>query len=104
MSRLLLVVLFVELGRSIEGAVLGSIGASLIELAVCRFFVRPAFSLRAAFQVGKLWGYAAPLLLSAVALRLYDKLDLVALTALGGTPEQAGHYGAAQNLAILPSL
>ncbi len=103
-SRLVLVVLFVELGLSIDGAILGSIGASLVELAVCRWFVRPAFSFSALLQIRKLWGYAAPLLLSALALRLYDKLDLVALTALGGTPEQAGHYGAAQNLAILPSL
>jgi O-antigen/teichoic acid export membrane protein len=42
--------------------------------------------------------------LSALALRLYDKLDLLSLTALGGTAEQAGLYGAAQNLALLPSL
>jgi O-antigen/teichoic acid export membrane protein len=103
-SRLLLVVLLVELGLSVEGAILGSIGASLIELAVCRIFVRPAFSARAALQVGRLWGYVAPLLLSTLALRLYDRLDLLALTALGGTPEQAGHYGAAQNLSILPNL
>jgi O-antigen/teichoic acid export membrane protein len=67
-------------------------------------FVRPAFSARATLAARKLWGYAAPLLLSAIALRLYDRLDLVMLTALGGTPEQAGHYGAAQNLAILPGL
>ena len=103
-SRLLLVVFLVELGLSIEGAVLGSIGASLVELAVCRRYVKPAFSARATLQVGRLWGYVAPLLLSALALRLYDRLDLVALTALGGGPERAGHYGAAQNLAILPSL
>jgi len=103
-SRLLLIVLLVEVGLSIEGAILGSIGASLIELAVCRIFVRPAFSAGAALQVGRLWSYVAPLLLSALALRLYDRLDLVVLTALGGTPDQAGHYGAAQNLSILPNL
>ena len=33
-SRLLLVILFVELGLSLHGAVLGSIGASLVEVAV----------------------------------------------------------------------
>jgi O-antigen/teichoic acid export membrane protein len=101
---LVLVVLLVELGLSIDGAILGCIGASMIELAVARTFVRPAFSARATLRVRKLWGYAAPLLLSALALRLYDKLDLVTLTALGGTAEQAGLYSAAQNLAILPSL
>jgi O-antigen/teichoic acid export membrane protein len=104
LSRLLLVLLFVELGWSIDGAILGSIGASAIELALCRVFVQPAFSARATLQIQKLWGYAVPLLLSALALRLFDKLDLVALTALGGTPEDAGFYGAAQNLSLLPSL
>jgi O-antigen/teichoic acid export membrane protein len=103
-SRLVLVIVFVELGLSIDGAILGSVGASLIELAVCRRFVRPGFSLSALLRLRTLWSYAAPLLLSALALRLFDKLDLITLTALGGTPEQAGRYGAAQNLAILPSL
>ena len=103
-SRLVLVVLLVELGLSIEGAILGSVGASLIELTVARVFVRPGLSVRMALPARKLLAYAGPLLLSALALRLYDKLDLVTLTALGGSAEQAGLYGAAQNLAILPGI
>jgi O-antigen/teichoic acid export membrane protein len=103
-SRLLLVVLFVELGLSLHGAVLGSIGASLVEVVVCRRVVRPTLSARAARGVGRLWSVVAPLLVSALALRLYDRLDLVTLTALDGSAEQAGHFGAAQNLAILPSI
>jgi O-antigen/teichoic acid export membrane protein len=103
-SRLLLILLFVGLGLSIAGAILGSIGASAIELAICRRFVRPALSVRAVRRGRMLWGFAAPLILSAFALRIFDKLDLVTLTLLGGTPEQAGHYGAAQNLSLLPAL
>jgi O-antigen/teichoic acid export membrane protein len=103
-SRLLLVILFVELGLSIEGAVLGSIGASLVEVVACRRMVRPALSARAALSVGRLWSVVAPLLVSALAMRFFDRLDLVALTSLGGTPGQAGQYGAAQNLALLPGL
>lgn len=103
-ARLLLIVLLVELGLSLQGAILGSIGASLVEVAVCRYFVRPAVSPRAVLGLRLLWGYVAPLLLSALALRLFDRLDLVALTALGGTPEDAGRYGAAQNLSIVPNL
>ena len=103
-SRLLLVIVGVELGLSIYGAVLGSIGASLVEVLVSRRTVRPALSARATLGVGRLWSVVAPLLVSALALRLYDRLDLVTLTALGGTPQQAGHYGAAQNLALLPGL
>ena len=52
----------------------------------------------------RLWSVVAPLIVSSLALRVYDRLDLVTLTAVGGSPEQAGHYGAAQNLAILPSI
>ena len=103
-SRLLLVLLLVEAGLSVDGAILGSIGASLVELAVCRWFVRPAFSVRAAGRIGILWVYVAPLLLSAIALRLYDRLDLLSLSALDGTAEQVGQYGAAQNLSVLPNL
>jgi O-antigen/teichoic acid export membrane protein len=103
-SRLLLVLLLVQLGLRVEGAILGYIGASLLELTVARFFIRPAFSPRATLQVRRLWGVAVPLLLSSLALRFYDKLDLVTLTALGGSARQAGLYGAAQNLAIFPNL
>ena len=103
-SRLLLVILFVELGLSIQGAVLGSIGASLVEVVACRRMVRPVLSARATLGVGRLWSVVAPLLVSALAMRFFDRLDLVALTSLGGTPGQAGRYGAAQNLALLPGL
>lgn len=37
-------------------------------------------------------------------MRLYEKLDLMALKILGGTAAQAGFYGAAQNLAIIPAI
>jgi len=104
LTRLVLVVLLVQLGLSIQGAILGYIGASILELALARFFVRPELSARAALEVGRLWGLAAPLLLSSLALRFYDRLDLVTLTALGGSARQAGLYGAAKNLAIFPAL
>jgi O-antigen/teichoic acid export membrane protein len=103
-GRLLLIVLLVELGLSITGAILGTIGASVVELAVARRYVRPAFSVRAATRMRHLLRYGVPLLLSALALRLFDKLDLVSVTALGGTAEWAGLYAAAQNLSILPGL
>jgi len=45
-----------------------------------------------------------PLFLAGVTLRLFEKLDLLALKALGGTSEQAGHYATAQNMALLPAV
>lgn len=99
-GRLVLIVLLVELGLSVEGAILGCIGASLVELAVCRFYFRSSPSHTSDFSVRKLFVYAVPLFLSALSLRFFSRLDLLALKALGGTAEQAGVYAAAQNLTI----
>jgi O-antigen/teichoic acid export membrane protein len=40
----------------------------------------------------------------ALSVRLFDRLGLFALMALGGSAEQAGFYGAAQNLLILAGI
>jgi len=98
--RLLIVVALVAAGLSIPGAILGSIGASLIELAVARFYVRPSLRHREALAVAQLWGYAAPLLLWALTLRLFDRLDLLVLKSLGATAADAGVYGAAQTVSL----
>jgi O-antigen/teichoic acid export membrane protein len=103
-TRLLLIVTLVEAGLSIRGAIIGSIGASVVELAVCRFYVQPQFLGRISSPVRQLWNYALPLLLSAVSMRLLDKLDLFMLQALRGHAAEAGVYGAAQNLTLVPGL
>lgn len=103
-ARLVFIVLLVGLGLSVHGAILGSIGASLAELAIVRFYIRPSIFSRSNFPVRKLMSYAAPLFLFALSMRLFDRLDLLALKALGGTAEQTGIYGAAQNLTIAPGL
>src|SRR4029077_17120067 len=81
-----------------------SLGASLAELLICRCYVRPTLVGRAPLSARRLVSFTAPLFLMGMSLRLFEKLDLMALKALGGTSEQAGYYGAAQNLAMLPSL
>jgi O-antigen/teichoic acid export membrane protein len=103
-ARMALILLLVGLGGSVSGAILGSIGASLIECLIGHAYLRSRWLLPAPFPACRLCSYAAPLFLSALALRLYEKLDLFVLTALGGAAELAGIYGAAQNLAILPGL
>lgn len=103
-ARLLLIVLLVEAGLSVPGAILGSIGASLVELVIGRFYVRPSLFRRSTFPARQLWGYAVPLFLFAMSLRLYDRLDLLMLKLLGGTVAQAGIYGAAQNLSLVPGI
>jgi O-antigen/teichoic acid export membrane protein len=103
-ARMLLIVLLVSLGLSVTGAILGSIGASLVQLIVCRLAVQPSFFGRVSVPLRQVISYAAPLFLFAITMRLYDKVDLFALKILGGTAEQAGHYGAAQNLALVPGI
>jgi len=103
-ARLLLIMIFVEMGLSVSGAILGSLGATLIELALYRRYVRPVFFASARFPARKLWDYALPLFLFGLSMRLFEKLDLFALKALGGTAADAGFYSAAQNFAIIPAL
>ena len=104
LARLLLIVGLVAMGFSVLGAILGSIGASLVELLICRFYVRPSLFDRTNFPMRKLWNYAVPLFLFALSMRLYEKLDLFALKLMGGTAAEVGIYGAAQNLALIPGI
>jgi len=100
-ARLIFIILFVEAGLSISGAIIGSVCASLIELLFCRFFIQPPLFGRLNFPVAQLWSYALPLLLYSLSMRLLDKLDLILLQGLRGQVSEAGIYGAAQNLTIL---
>lgn len=103
-GRLVLIVVLVELGLSVAGAILGSIGASAIALAISRRAVRPPMFTRASMPMQQLLGAAAPLSLCALSLMLFNKLDLLALKILGGTAAQAGLYGAAQNLCLVANV
>ncbi len=103
-ARLLLIVALVAAGLSVTGAILGSIGASLTELAICRRYVRPPWRSEGSLAARDLWEYMLPLFFSGLSLRVFDRLDLMALKALGGTAQQAGFYGAAQNAALVPGI
>lgn len=103
-ARLLLVVVFVELSESPASALWATICASLVELTICRLYVQPKLFRRGAYPLRRLCGYALPLVAAALCMSLYSRLDLILLKALGGTARDAGVYGVAQNLALLPSL
>ena len=98
-ARLVLIILLVELGLSVQGAILGSIGASLVELAIARYHIRPRISNRAANMV-TLLDYAVPIFLASMSLRLLG-VDLFLLKILGLTAAQVGIYGAAQNISFV---
>lgn len=98
-AKSIFVVGFVLCGFGLTGAVLGSLGASLTELIVSRFFVRPRVCAPVAAPVARLWSYVAPLTVTTLCFSLYGKLDVLLLKGLGGTMAQVGFYGAAQQIA-----
>ncbi len=104
MGRLLLIVALVELGLSVPGAILGNIGASLIELTIARVYIRPPLLTIIKVTLPNFWHYLWPLVLFSVSVALFSKLDLLALKMLGGTANQAGIYAAAQTLAVVPEI
>jgi O-antigen/teichoic acid export membrane protein len=103
-SRLVLIVGLVWSGFSVAGAILGSVGATLVELAIGRVFVKPRLATAGApLPHARLWGYALPLFFSGLGLRVFG-LDLMALKALGAPAADAGLYGAALSLSMVPNL
>lgn len=100
--KLLLSVVLVWAGFSVTGAVLAIVGASVAELALGRFFVRPPLLDSTPRPLPGLFASAAPLLVGALCMRLFSCVDLFALKALGASAVEAGQYGAAQALANVP--
>ena len=103
-ARLVLILVLVGMGLSIQGAILGSIGASLVELAISRRYVGIPFFGHAMFPSQKFWHVGFILFLSGMGLNSYSSLGLVMLKTFGGTVQEVGMYGAAQNLSILPGI
>ena len=102
-ARLILIVVLVELGFSLIGAILGNIGATLVELIMARYYIRPSWSGGNTKPV-RLWDYAIPIFLAAVALRFMG-MGLFLLKMLGASAAEAGIYGAAQNVAfVMPGI
>ena len=98
-SRLLLIVLFVSHGFSIQGAIWAYIGASVIFLICSRIFIHPPLIFQTGFSLAGMWDYMLPLLIFTLAMNLFQRLDLLIVKALDPTVGAAGYYGAAQNIA-----
>lgn len=99
-SRMVLMVVLVGLGLSIRGAILASIGASLLELLVARRYDRAPVLARSEVSSRPFLATAAPLVVAAMALRVIQDADLFALKALGGSTAEAGLYAAARNVSL----
>jgi O-antigen/teichoic acid export membrane protein len=99
-SRMVLMLVLVGLGLSIRGAILASIGASLLELLVARRYDRAPVLARSEVSSRPFLATAVPLLVAAMALRVVQDADLFMLKAVGGATAEAGFYAAARNLSL----
>jgi len=104
LSRLALVFLLGEMGLGVRGAILSTIGASVVGLAVARWRARPRLLGRVRTDWRPLWALAAPIFLYSLTMRLFEKLDVMMLRPLGASAADVGVYGAAQRLSVLPTL
>ena len=100
--RMCLVVLLVELGFGVRGAIAGLVMTAAIDLGLGWLFT--AIPLRNTSRVGwrEFAGLAMPMFLTAISLRTFERIDLFALQTLGADAAQTALYGAAQNLALTP--
>ena len=104
LTRLALIVLLVRITGSVMGAVIGSVGATLAELVVARGLGDIPLRGRSTIDRARMWQVAGPLMVYGIAMQLFSKIDLFALSALRGTSADLGLYAAAQNLAVPPGL
>jgi O-antigen/teichoic acid export membrane protein len=104
LARMCLVVVLVEAGLSITGALLGVIGASVVELWLSRWYLGSGMFIKQPRVLIPIQRYGALLFLSSLCLIFYNGMDLFMLKILGGTATQAGIYSAAQSLSLLPGL
>lgn len=102
--RMALVVVLVQTGFSITGALLGVIGSSLAELLLSRWYLGEGMFVKQAPVPLPIQRYGALLFLSSICLIFFNGMDLFMLKILGGTATQAGIYSAAQSLSLLPGL
>jgi len=98
------VLVLVGLGFGIPGAIVGTLAASVVELAIARRYVRPPLVGRPLAPAGMLLRAGLPLALFDLGMRAFDKVDLFCLMALTGSSALAGFYGAAQNLSLAPGM
>jgi O-antigen/teichoic acid export membrane protein len=100
-GRLVLALVLVGSGLSVNGALLAAMGSSLVSLAASWYFVRPSVFRSSAFPQRLLWSYSLPLFFRSMSLQMFHRLDLLIVQALAGA-SAAGFYGSAQNLTIVP--
>jgi len=102
-GRLVLVLVLVEAGLGVTGAVAATVGAAALEFLAARWFVRPPYLAAGPTPWRELIRLAVPLFLAGVSVRVFERIDLICVQVIGGSAAGTGLYGAAQSLAALPA-
>ena len=84
-ARLVFLAALVSMTLLVTFAVIGSLGATLAELATARHFQHIPLRGRGGVTARAMWSVAAPLFIYGAASQLFTKVDSFALSALGGT-------------------
>lgn len=103
-SRPLLVILCVQLGLGLTGAVLGGLLSAGLGWVIAHAYARVPILVRGVRPAASLWRFVLPLFTLALSLRVVDKLGLILLLALGAGTREAGWYAAAQGFCVAPAL
>jgi len=101
LGRAALIVLLIQMGWGVRGAILGSVGGVLIAWVVGQAFVGGATWGRAGFPVRQLVDLAVPVFLLMLTARLFDQFGMLMLYAMLGSSPEIGYYGAAQNVSMV---
>ena len=101
-GRLALVLVLVEAGLGVTGAVAATVGAAALELVVAWCFVRPPLVWAGPTPWRELTRLAAPIFLAGVSVQVFARVDLICVQVIGWGTAGTGLYGAAQSLAALP--
>jgi hypothetical protein len=93
--RLVLVIVFVTAGLNVAGVILALILARIAELLWCRAIEAPPLR-RGHIRDGRLVELVSMTFFYALCLQLFNKIDVLLLTALGGSNKVLSLYTAAQ--------
>lgn len=103
-SRMIFIFLFVWIWPSVYSAILGLISPYILGLIGSRFIINPKITGHSDFPIRHVWSFALPLFFYAIAISLFNRMDLFFVKGLIEDPHAAGFYSASQNLVLIPSL
>jgi O-antigen/teichoic acid export membrane protein len=103
-SRVILIIIFVEAGWAVWGAILGNIASVLLELIAGRINIKVPVRLKAThLPIKNYLIWSMPVFLFDISHEIGYKLDLLVLKSAGVTLQEASYYAASQNLAYFPN-